>query len=138
MTISKTGKLATLSLRAPQGRGNLKIYKNLGLLRPPTLAFARKRGGPRNDEEPPITPFEKKVYAAVSKIPAGETKSYGWVAKKIGSPKAARAVGNALNRNPYPGIIPCHRVVKSDGSIGGFSMGIRLKKALLHKEGIMI
>lgn len=82
------------------------------------------------------TEFEKKVYNAVSGIPKGEVRSYKWVAKAVGSPKAARAVGNALNKNPYAPIVPCHRVVKSDGSIGGFSKGIKLKKRLLRREGI--
>ncbi len=78
--------------------------------------------------------FEKKVYIAVSKIPRGEVRSYKWVAAKIGSPDAARAVGNALNKNPYPVIIPCHRVIRSDGSLGGFSKGASAKLKLLRSE----
>jgi len=80
------------------------------------------------------TEFEKKVYLAVSKIPSGEVRSYKWVASKIGRPKAYRAVGNALNKNPYAGKVPCHRVIKSDGSIGGFAKGIRCKRQMLKKE----
>ena len=83
-----------------------------------------------------ITEFERKVYLVVSKIPKGEVRSYKWVAKAVGRPKAARAVGNALNKNPYAPVVPCHRVVKSDGSIGGFSKGIKAKKRLLRREGI--
>ena len=85
-----------------------------------------------------FTEFQKKVYRAVSQIPKGETKSYKWVAARIGSPLASRAVGNALNRNPYPGIIPCHRVVKSDGSIGGYSKGAEHKKRILKDEGLTV
>lgn len=81
-----------------------------------------------------LTEFEKKVYLAVSKIPRGEIRSYKWVAAKIGKPNAYRAVGNALNRNPYIGKVPCHRVIKSDGSIGGFAMGARRKRELLKSE----
>jgi methylated-DNA-[protein]-cysteine S-methyltransferase len=81
-----------------------------------------------------FTPFEQKVYKAILKIPRGETKSYQWVAEKIGHPKAARAVGNALNKNPYTIIIPCHRVVRSDGSLGGYSGGLALKNKLLAEE----
>lgn len=81
-----------------------------------------------------FSPFEQKVYRAILKIPKGQTRSYQWVAKKIGNPKAARAVGNALNKNPYPIIIPCHRVIRSDGSLGGYSRGLKLKKKLLKKE----
>lgn len=82
------------------------------------------------------TEFEKKVYLTVSKIPKGEVRSYKWVAKAVGRPGSARAVGNALNRNPYAPTVPCHRVVKSDGSIGGYSKGIKLKKRLLKREGV--
>jgi len=84
------------------------------------------------------TGFEKKVYRRVKTIRKGQTRSYKWVAKQIGLPKAYRAVGNALNKNPYPGIIPCHRVIKSDGTIGGFSKGVRRKKRLLLREGVVI
>ena len=81
-----------------------------------------------------LTDFEKKVYAAVKKIPRGEVRSYKWVAAKIGRPKAYRAVGNALNKNPYIGIVPCHRVIKADGSIGGFALGVRRKREMLKSE----
>lgn len=80
--------------------------------------------------------FTAKVYRAVCSIPKGQTRSYKWVAEKIGHPKAYRAVGNALNKNPYPGIVPCHRVIRSDGSIGGFSRGNKLKKSLLDRENL--
>jgi len=80
--------------------------------------------------------FERRVYGAVSRIPCGEARSYKWVAAKIGSPGASRAVGNALNKNPYAVTIPCHRVIKSDGSIGGYSKGVYLKRRLLKREGI--
>ena len=81
-----------------------------------------------------MSDFSDKVYAIVSKIPKGETRSYEWVAAKMGRPKACRAVGNALNKNPYIGIVPCHRVIKSDGSIGGFAKGIKKKRRLLESE----
>ena len=80
--------------------------------------------------------FEKKVYGIVSAIPRGQSRSYKWVAARAGSPGASRAVGNALNKNPYPVVIPCHRVVKSDGSLGGYSKGVSIKKRLLETEGI--
>jgi len=70
----------------------------------------------------------------VKTIPEAETRSYAWVAKMVSRPEAARAVGQALKRNPYPGIIPCHRVIRSDGSLGGFSLGLRKKEQLLKKE----
>lgn len=85
------------------------------------------------------TEFQKKVYRAISRIPHGETRTYGWVAKKIGKPHAARAVGQALRRNRFPILIPCHRVVGTQG-LGGFmgsaesTLTLDIKKALLALE----
>ena len=81
-----------------------------------------------------MTAFEKRVYKAVLSIPLGEVRSYKWVAKAAGSPWAFQAVGQALKKNPYPLIIPCHRVVKSDSSLGGYVYGVSLKKKLLNLE----
>ena len=81
-----------------------------------------------------MTFFAKKVYKVVSRIPLGEARSYKWVAKKCGSPGAYRAVGSILKNNPCPLIIPCHRVVKSDKSIGGYVFGVKAKKSLLDIE----
>ena len=71
-------------------------------------------------------------------IPRGETRSYAWIAKKIGKPRAARAVGAACGANPVPIIVPCHRVIASDGSLGGFGGGLPLKRRLLKLEGAVI
>lgn len=81
-----------------------------------------------------MTQFEKKVYKAVLGIPLGQVRTYRWVAGRIGYPKAARAVGNALNKNPWPVVIPCHRVVASGGGLGGYSRGLEKKKKLLKTE----
>jgi O-6-methylguanine DNA methyltransferase len=81
-----------------------------------------------------MTPFAIKVYKIVSNIPIGQVRSYKWVAKKAGRPGAFRAVGNILNKNPWPVIIPCHRVVKSDNDLGGYVFGLKKKKALLELE----
>jgi methylated-DNA-[protein]-cysteine S-methyltransferase len=81
-----------------------------------------------------LTPFQKKVYRTVLKIPYGQVRSYKWVAQQIGRPKAARAVGQALKKNPFVGIVPCHRVIASDGTLGGFSKGIRKKIKMLKAE----
>jgi len=78
-----------------------------------------------------LTDFEWQVLQAAMTIPLGQTRSYQWVAQKIGRPQAARAVGQALRKNPYPLIIPCHRVVKSDGSAGGYAGKMDGKKAKL-------
>ena len=81
------------------------------------------------------TRFEEQVYAIVRRIPKGRTRSYRWVAERLGNPALARAVGNALNRNPYAPRVPCHRVVKADSSLGGFAGGVAKKRALLKREG---
>lgn len=80
------------------------------------------------------TPFEKKVYNVIKNIPYGQTRSYKWVAEGLDKPKAARAVGNALNKNPLPIIYPCHRVISTTGKLGGFAHGTHIKKQLLLIE----
>jgi methylated-DNA-[protein]-cysteine S-methyltransferase len=82
------------------------------------------------------TKFQIKVWNELKKIPKGKLKSYLEVAKAIGKPKAFRAVANAVGKNPYPPLIPCHRVIRSDGSLGGYSGkgGIKEKRRLLLKE----
>ena len=80
------------------------------------------------------TAFQRKVWERTRLIPYGETRSYLWVAGQIGQPGAVRAVGQALARNPLPIIIPCHRVIASNGKLGGYSGGLEMKKFLLHLE----
>lgn len=81
-----------------------------------------------------MTEFTKKVYKVVLSIPIGEVRTYKWVAQKSGRPKAFRAVGQILKNNPYPLIIPCHRVIKSDSKLGGYMWGKEAKKTLLDLE----
>jgi O-6-methylguanine DNA methyltransferase len=83
-----------------------------------------------------MTPFQRNVLKAIRKIPAGETMTYGDVAKAAGKPGAARAVGNVMARNPIPLILPCHRVVASNG-LGGFTGGLDVKRKLLKLEGAL-
>lgn len=83
---------------------------------------------------PKGTPFQQKVWSALLSIPYGETKSYKDIAVKIGDPNASRAVGMANNKNKIPIFIPCHRVVSSDGTIGGYAGGESLKAKLLELE----
>jgi O-6-methylguanine DNA methyltransferase len=80
------------------------------------------------------TAFQKSVWLACARIPYAETRSYGELAEMIGNPKAIRAVGSALGANPIPLIIPCHRVINSNGKLGGFAGGLDVKKALLELE----
>ncbi len=84
----------------------------------------------------PCTPFERRVYQATRAIPFGKVATYGQIAKAIGQPKAQRAVGNALGKNPIGIVIPCHRVVGFD-SLGGFTGGLEHKKRLLRHEGVL-
>ena len=86
------------------------------------------------------TDFQIKVWKYLLKIPKGKVKTYKEVAGAIKSPYSARAVGNAVGKNPYAPKIPCHRVIKSDGSLGGYSGkgGIKTKRKLLKKEGITL
>jgi O-6-methylguanine DNA methyltransferase len=80
------------------------------------------------------TQFQRDVWKTTRRIPYGRVRSYKWVAGEVGSPKAARAVGQALSSNPVPLLVPCHRVVMSDGSLGGFVGGTDYKKRLLSIE----
>jgi len=80
------------------------------------------------------TPFQRKVWEITRLIPYGETRSYAWVAEQVNNPQAARAVGQALARNPLPIIIPCHRVITTNGKLGGFSGGVETKRRLLQLE----
>jgi|TARA_E500000331_G_C16872321_1_gene546745 methylated-DNA-[protein]-cysteine S-methyltransferase len=86
------------------------------------------------------TKFQLKVWNFLKKIPKGTVKTYSEVAKAIRKPLAIRAVANAIAKNPYPIKIPCHRVIRSDGSLGGYSGegGVKKKKNLLKKEGIIV
>lgn len=81
------------------------------------------------------TAFDETVYAVVRRIPKGQVRTYRWVAQQLGNPGLARAVGNALGRNPDTRRTPCHRVIRSDGSLGGYRYGASKKRALLKREG---
>ena len=80
------------------------------------------------------TVFQKRVWEVTRLIPYGETRSYGWVARQIGKPLAARAVGQTLGKNPFLVIVPCHRVIAGNGSLGGFGGGLEMKQKLLELE----
>jgi methylated-DNA-[protein]-cysteine S-methyltransferase len=117
-----TGGSGTIHLKA--ARAALEAYLN-GKVRHVNLPFDLE-GQPR---------FRRKVWEILQTIPYGRVRSYGWVARKIGKPQAARAVGGACGANPVPLLVPCHRVIAGDGSLGGFSGGLGVKKRLLKLEG---
>jgi methylated-DNA-[protein]-cysteine S-methyltransferase len=98
--------------------------------------------GARRDFSVPIdlsngTAFQRSVWQAIRRIPYGRVRSYQWVAAKVGGKQYARAVGMALGANPIPIIVPCHRIVAHDGSLGGFGCGLPMKRRLLKLEGTL-
>jgi O-6-methylguanine DNA methyltransferase len=83
------------------------------------------------------TAFQQSVWRAIAAIPHGHVETYGEIARKLGRPRASRAVGQAAGKNPVPILIPCHRVVGGAGALGGFTSGLPMKKKLLGKEGLL-
>ena len=120
---------------------------------PHVIQITNKRASGTGHKKPVRvpSPFEVAVYTVTKQIPKGQTRSYRWVAEQLGDAGLARAVGNALNRNPclrractcctrrgrqaYVPRVPCHRVIKSDGTLGGYAKGLAKKRALLAREG---
>jgi O-6-methylguanine DNA methyltransferase len=102
-------------------------------------AARAKLGG--EDADVPVdlhgcSPFEQRVLRKAAEIHRGSARPYGWLAREIGTPDAMRAVGNALGRNPVPLLIPCHRIIRTDCSVGGYAFGSAAKRALLEAEGL--
>lgn len=100
-------------------------------------------GGRRHRFDVPLdwgamAPFQRAVLEATASIPFGALDTYAGIARKIGKPRATRAVGNALGRNPIPVIVPCHRIVRSDASLGGYTGGLHIKERLLSLEGVTL
>ncbi|MEA4976288.1 MAG: methylated-DNA--[protein]-cysteine S-methyltransferase [Paludibacter sp.] len=85
---------------------------------------------------PQGTSFQRLVWKALQEIPVGETRTYAQIANAIGKPKAVRAVGTAIGANPIAYLIPCHRVVRADGGLGGYRWGLALKQQMLRAEGV--
>jgi methylated-DNA-[protein]-cysteine S-methyltransferase len=120
--------------RRPEGRRDAKRCKDAA------VQLGEYFAGRRREFELAIAPvgtdFQLRVWRALCEIPFGAVRNYGDVARAIGQPKASRAVGQANGRNPLPIIIPCHRVLASDGTIGGYSAGLDIKHRLLALEGV--
>lgn len=100
-------------------------------------------GGRRAEFDVPLDwghmpPFQRAVLEATASVPFGHVDTYAGIARRIGNPRATRAVGNALGRNPIPVIVPCHRVIRSDASLGGYTGGLNIKEHLLSLEGVHI
>ncbi|MER3425552.1 MAG: cysteine methyltransferase [Nitrospiraceae bacterium] len=121
--------------------GALSVFSHLSpVLREAQTQLLAFIEGNRRDVNVPIdlssgSPFQRRVWRTIARIPYGRVRSYGWVAARVGGPHYARAVGHALGANPIPIIVPCHRIVAHDGSLGGFSGGLPIKRKLLALEG---
>lgn len=102
-----------------------------------SVKYCRKSGKAEAKSPGKFTKFQHRVYSLCSRVPRGRVTSYKEIARAMGS-RAYRAVGSALNRNPFAPEVPCHRVVKSDGRIGGFASGKKKKAKMLRMEGIII
>jgi len=127
---SRYAKVPTTDTIYQRSDARLKYEKNL------LKAYFQ---GKRVDFDFPLdfgngTPFQVMVWEKLREIPYGECRSYKWVAEQIGRPRAARAVGMANNKNPLPPVVPCHRVIGSDGSLTGYASGLDVKKYLLEME----
>lgn len=124
--------------------GNVTLIESKDLLLPYVQAFEKYFSGSGTGAFDHLkidlhgTPFQKKVWTELLKIEYGTTKTYKEVAEAIGSPKAVRAVGTAIGQNPLPIIIPCHRVINTNGKLGGFTGGLDKKIKLLEIENICI
>ena len=118
------------------GREHEKDFPLIGQLKDYFRGAAVHFDVPLDMEE--VTDFERVVWDTARRIPYGKVQSYGWIASEIGKPTAARAVGGAIGRNPFAFVVPCHRVVGSDGKLTGFGAGLVWKQALLKLEGITI
>lgn len=113
----------------------------------PRLEAARRQlldylAGTRHTFDVPLdlsqgTVFQRQVWRTLQRVPFGKLRSYQWIAARVGGPQYARAVGNAVGANPIPIVIPCHRIVAQDATLGGFSGGLSMKRKLLSLEGTL-
>ena len=125
--------------RPVHGRTRINFQRNDSLLKHEIDLLQAYFKGKQVDFDFPLdlgggTPFQILVWNKLREIPYGECRSYGWVAEQIGNPRAARAVGMANNKNPLAPVIPCHRVIGSNGSLTGYASGLHIKKYLLEME----
>ncbi|MCL2017949.1 MAG: methylated-DNA--[protein]-cysteine S-methyltransferase [Alphaproteobacteria bacterium] len=133
--IERDGAIIALNIGTPPPDAK---YADTPLLCAATIQMKEYLTGYRKKFDLPIAPvgteFQMNIWNALTQIPYGKTISYAKLAENIGHPRAVRAAGNANGRNPIPIIIPCHRVIASNGNIGGFSLGLDLKRKLLAIE----
>jgi O-6-methylguanine DNA methyltransferase len=128
-----SGESVRIDIYEESAHGSMEYLEALGSFLSSTLRGVESAARPPVDLRG-LTPFTGEVLEAVSEIPRGESRSYAWVARSVGRPAASRAVGGAVGRNPVPLLVPCHRVVRTDGSIGGWSGAPGWKEWLLENE----
>jgi len=128
-----------IGLRLPNSPSQGRQHEESPILKEAATQLEEYFGGERTDFDLRMeldgTPFQREVWAELSRIPYGETISYGELARRVGRPRGPRAVGQANGRNPIAIIVPCHRVLASNG-IGGYGGGLTVKRALLALEGV--
>lgn len=133
------GKITAISLHCSPETGN---EKETGIIREAYTQLAEYLDGKRKSFDLPLAPkgteFQKRVWHALCEIPYGQTRSYKQIAEAIGNPKGVRAVGMANNRNPIIIVVPCHRVIGSDGKMIGYAAGVDKKEFLLKLEGSLL
>jgi methylated-DNA-[protein]-cysteine S-methyltransferase len=138
--VDERGALVALDFEDSPGRPGLR--RDAARLRPVARALERYFAGELRAFElalaPEGTPFQLRVWRALEQIPYGTTLSYGELARRIGAPRAVRAVGRANGSNPIPIVIPCHRVIGADGTLTGYGGGIERKRRLLELEGLLL
>ncbi|MEO8464629.1 MAG: methylated-DNA--[protein]-cysteine S-methyltransferase [Gammaproteobacteria bacterium] len=136
VTVDADARLTEIRLDGEQRSGPRDAHRCAAVC----VQLAEYFAGKRREFDLPLaprgTPFQQRVWQALLAIPFGVVRTYGDVARDIGQPLAMRAVGQANGRNPLPIVIPCHRVIASDGTIGGYSSGLNVKHRLLALEGI--
>jgi methylated-DNA-[protein]-cysteine S-methyltransferase len=131
---------ATRHLPAPSGPAGPAPILDISVLKDRLLRAYRGEAVafPESLDPHVGTPFQRRVWAITRAIPRGQTRTYGEIAREAGSPGAARAVGQAMARNPWPMLVPCHRVVGHDGRLTGFGGGLALKQRMLEMEGAVV
>ncbi|HEY5624343.1 MAG TPA: methylated-DNA--[protein]-cysteine S-methyltransferase [Gammaproteobacteria bacterium] len=134
--VDERGRVTALRFSAPDSEALLSPRRCEAVRRQLEEYFAGERTAFELELAPAGTAFQQSVWQGLTEIPFGTAFSYGELAKHIGKPGAARAVGQANGRNPIPVIIPCHRVIAADRSIGGFASGLAIKRRLLALERI--
>ena len=139
ITLLRPGEMSPLEFeelyRKIRGRAATPAKLPAAFARTVRLAADGSLSRPAQVDMTGLTTFQQKILRLLQTIPRGEVRTYAWLARKAGRPRAARAVGNVMAGNPVPWLLPCHRVVPSQGGVGNYAFGSEMKRDLLHREG---